>query len=802
MGRGGKAISKRRIGDNNSGSDDSDEDYVVSDEENEVSGENSEGFCDSLDGDASEESFGSFVDREELEEEEEVKKVKKVVKLGAKKGSLPNGKAEGNKTTRKRKRVSYEEEDDDGDDDYIYDEKDDDVDGDDDDEEFVPCQDDYFDEEEESRVKREKKTTNLKGRNRGMRKKGPARSQKRRKKTVFQKKPLAKKGRNNRRLKRKARVDNDAVNYDDFLDNDPADRKGSKKNLRGRKRKLAVSSDTDFVSSGSSDYEYTISEEEREQIREAGELCPNLRTHLRSSLSSKIMQEDRNLQQQINLLGRKGKEKIEGAKCQLGKQVCGICFSEEDKRRLRGTLDCCSHYFCFTCIMEWSKVESRCPLCKQRFKTITKPARSAVVGLRDVLIQIPERDQVYQPSEEELRSYLDPYENVICAECHEGGDDGLMLLCDLCDSSAHTYCVGLGWQVPEGNWYCEGCRPFALGSSSSQAQVSLSDQRMTSNNVFGRPFPVIMGGSLDPSLVSPRTPSTQAFGNTHSPRFPVGEVPPASPASLAGAPTLSGRRWIHRQIQYLLSMSRMNPTESRTDGISTANLATDFLNSQIDQDRETARQNTRAQDMETSHCAFLQERLQNNSSTPTQSRDFVSSGLSHLRLQAIQDPPSTVNVDECVNLTLWPYLGGINSMLGNEELRQFSRSSVVLDGNLPPCPVRQESQFYMAKEQLQSLVKSHLKNLSRDVDLDNGTYKEIARSSTHTILAACGLDHKKREVHALPAPPNCTHDADRAADGQTSLMEGCCSSCFDSFVRYVVKSILDTRMPQWLSLGL
>lgn len=52
--------------------------------------------------------------------------------------------------------------------------------------------------------------------------------------------------------------------------------------------------------------------------------------------------------------------------------------------------------------------------------------------------------QVYQPTEEELRSYLDPYENIICSECHQGEDDGLMLLCDLCDSSAHTYCVGLG----------------------------------------------------------------------------------------------------------------------------------------------------------------------------------------------------------------------------------------------------------------------------------------------------------------------------------------------------------------------
>ncbi|KAJ4721610.1 PHD and RING finger domain-containing protein [Melia azedarach] len=91
--------------------------------------------------------------------------------------------------------------------------------------------------------------------------------------------------------------------------------------------------------------------------------------------------------------------------------------------------------------MEMSKVESRCPL-------------------RIVVIQVPKRDRVYQPSEEDPRSYLDPYGN--CSECHQEGDDDLTLLCDFCDSPSHTYCVGLGRVVPEGNWYCDGCKPVAL----------------------------------------------------------------------------------------------------------------------------------------------------------------------------------------------------------------------------------------------------------------------------------------------------------------------------------------------------
>jgi hypothetical protein len=83
----------------------------------------------------------------------------------------------------------------------------------------------------------------------------------------------------------------------------------------------------------------------------------------------------------------KGKEPKEASK-----QICGICFSEEHGATLQGLLNCCSHYFCFTCILEWSKAESRCPLCKRRFNTITvADVRS---GLRNTAIRVEKRDQV------------------------------------------------------------------------------------------------------------------------------------------------------------------------------------------------------------------------------------------------------------------------------------------------------------------------------------------------------------------------------------------------------------------------
>ena len=72
-------------------------------------------------------------------------------------------------------------------------------------------------------------------------------------------------------------------------------------------------------------------------------------------------------------------------------KVCGVCLIEESKIE-RGMLDCCDHFFCFGCIMEWAKVESRCPMCNQRFVTITKPGGS---GKRKRTVRIPLRNQVF-----------------------------------------------------------------------------------------------------------------------------------------------------------------------------------------------------------------------------------------------------------------------------------------------------------------------------------------------------------------------------------------------------------------------
>ncbi|CAM0872840.1 unnamed protein product [Alopecurus aequalis] len=256
----------------------------------------------------------------------------------------------------------------------------------------------------------------------------------------------------------------------------------------------------------------------------------------------------------------KGKEKKEVV--DAGKQMCGICLSEDQRMPLQGILNCCSHYFCFACIMEWSKVESRCPLCKRRFTTITKSSKVDLgLDMQKTVIRVEERDQVYQPTEEEIRRWLDPYENLVCIECNQGGEDSLMLLCDICDSSAHTYCVGLGREVPEGNWYCGGCRLGGEGPSYARSFTNSNSAELAGTapiGTFGR----------SPSINSWQT--FQGFDLNASPREITRQNHPAESRSLtAGVSTPSGGRLatVSRRRGWMrILLDRQRPADSRDLG--------------------------------------------------------------------------------------------------------------------------------------------------------------------------------------------------------------------------------------------
>ncbi|CAK8544569.1 unnamed protein product [Lathyrus sativus] len=898
MVKGGKVSSKgsfrKRVRSKGGGSDDSDEDYVVSDDAGNVS-DCPEDDCFSLDGCAPEDSFDGFIEDEDAEVE--IRRVTKFNRSRAKTGVRRQGKNV-SKTARKRQRITYaeeidEEEEEEEEDEEVEEEDDDDyneeeeeeedeekeveeveeeekeeleeveeeekeldeveeveeveVDGNDededfnyDDDEFIPEEEDYTDEEEEEiRGRKEKKedfsyedeefipmeeerkgrkkkkedfnyedeefipteedytdeeeeeTRGITKKNNGskmvkkttLKKRVSAASSRGRKRSGSRvsKKPKRKRRRKSGGSRRKVKCDDDDA--DDLFDNGSAIRTNGRKKS-GHKRRRVLLEDANSGSdceTRQSDYEFTISEEEKEQVREAMELCGNIRRNLRRA-SLRMKNEEvgihEDLHQQRKPPAQKGKEKIEEPQGRKGKE-------KVEELKIEAT----------------KQVESRCPLCKQRFKTISKPVRSTTA--QEAVIQVPERDQVYQPTEEELRSYIDPYESVICSECNLGGDDGLMLLCDICDSPAHTYCVGLGREVPEGNWYCDGCRPVALASLNSQAQERSADIRDTTQSQPSRPSPVHIRESIDLNLMSssPYTSFGQGFGHLSSFRFSGRSAEGGSPMSGGGAPTVSERRRIHRQIQQLRSMDRMTSTTGRINGVSATSTISNLHSSEIDQSREPTSQYTMTQDVGTSYHTFFEERLSNNVSPLMQNGDHFSTRINNSRRSLL--PDSTMFSNATMNAVIWPGFSGTRTLSDIEPIHPFSsRSNIVTERSSIPPTIIEEDNLHIVKEQLQSMVKSHLKRLSQDTDLDYSTFKDIARSSTHTILAACGLEHKTSEVCTAPPPSVCPH-VELIAGGQTSMIKGCCSSCFDSFVGNVVKRILDTRMSsQWLRLGI
>jgi hypothetical protein len=159
----------------------------------------------------------------------------------------------------------------------------------------------------------------------------------------------------------------------------PADSKGKGKELA--KEEELDDDDDEASTSGSEVDDYEIYD-----VKEENEVGP-----VAMAMAEVEKQEQR---QEINGGGQiLGQELLQQEK-QVGKpqeEICGICFDEGGNER--GTLDCCDHFFCFACIMEWSKVESRCPMCKQRFVTVTRPGISGVTR-RPRSLRIPTRDQV------------------------------------------------------------------------------------------------------------------------------------------------------------------------------------------------------------------------------------------------------------------------------------------------------------------------------------------------------------------------------------------------------------------------
>lgn len=130
----------------------------------------------------------------------------------------------------------------------------------------------------------------------------------------------------------------------------------------------------------------------------------------------------------------------------------------------------CGHTYHVDCILEWCKVKRSCPLCLKNVEYIKK--QNGDVSHVPVEVRRRMNDEDVDPLTFHLLQTWEEEEELaglLCYVCKQNDedDDDLLLLCDyndgfgvLCNSAAHTYCVGLGSRVPVDPWFCSEHHTF------------------------------------------------------------------------------------------------------------------------------------------------------------------------------------------------------------------------------------------------------------------------------------------------------------------------------------------------------
>lgn len=282
-----------------------------------------------------------------------------------------------------------------------------------------------------------------------------------------------------------------------------------------------------------------------------------------------------------------------------------------------------------------------------------------------------------------------------------------MLLCDLCDSPAHTYCVGLGHEVPEGNWYCESCRPTALASSNPHNLNPMPDNRTSGSFSVGSPPVANVRETFDLNeMYVPDTPLNEESGDFQSPRD--GQV--SSLASGIGAFTVSDRRRIQRQIHQLLNNRRRQ--FGNTTGALGAVSGNSLLGSQIARSRELAVQPAIAPRAAPHHSFFRGRQLESDARL-SQNRNLVPQRSSNLTGQLNLNGASTSShsfFGEFLESELQGTDASFSFNMVHQQLHPCSsRPNVGPDASASPCQFREVSSL-IRKDLVESMVRSYLKS--------------------------------------------------------------------------------------------
>ncbi|KAB2603906.1 hypothetical protein D8674_041446 [Pyrus ussuriensis x Pyrus communis] len=187
----------------------------------------------------------------------------------------------------------------------------------------------------------------------------------------------------------------------------------------------------------------------------------------------------------------------------------------------RGILDCCQHWFCFTCIDNWATITNLCPLCQNEFQMITcVPFQQRLIFPYSSAVACLDGDGC------KIRS------GSVAIE----GDSNLdtSIACDSCELWYHAFCVGFDPEgTSESTWLCPRCVVDEMTKKSDAGSVLRSNKQYGPENPNGEPeaednlsrkVSVCVADSGETAVVVSMAGENHGYGKPSESILPTGEV--------------------------------------------------------------------------------------------------------------------------------------------------------------------------------------------------------------------------------------------------------------------------------------
>lgn len=449
----------------------------------------------------------------------------------------------------------------------------------------------------------------------------------------------------------------------------------------------------------------------------------------------------------------------------------------------------------------------------------------------------------------------DPYAEIKCGVCSNRSDEEFLLLCDLCDSAWHTYCVGLGAVVPEGDWYCSDCalirtqhsmfesvsvgcnrdsydrlrsvRSSQVSTNSFETEIQIRGENYVRTlgifrNLQDRIQQIrenwnsIQSGSLgfplnsnledtnigrkncEYSMVSDDLDQEEAARNAKQNEMRRSDVKKAwkmfgKVKSREGSQNLQKNSKLDNACMDVssVSMNISNNCEAiKKPSANPVREHTSFYACRGEKSEHV--HNLQECDITGKLTKFSESRnapmdISNHCKAST--KHSVSPIGEHItfpgRTEKTSKHAKDVHAHECDI-----YRKKLNRI--NNMTEKLIRHKEINAGSGRSCnksySTRNEGRSCSIKDEVRSLVKLNLKLESKGQKLNSNKFREIARASTHTILAACGIEHSKSCARRVFVP-KCKHYGQCGEQSKYSLMSNSCRKCFFSFVKHVVSTI-------------